>query len=192
MSDLKLYQAEIAPEQVQVDEALARLRSFEITDEAALDWAADLLRNAKTRAKELDERRKEITGPILLAKAGIDGLFKPLISRYEQAEGILKGKIADWTNRVEAQRRAVMVASAEEFAAGGTPTALIPEPARAEGISVRKVWDFEITDGTLVPRDYCSPDAKKIRAQVPSEGQPPEIPGVRFFQRDQVAARTKG
>lgn len=192
MSDLARYEEEIAPERSQLDSALNQLRAFTVQNEEGLNWAAGLLLNAKGRAQDLEARRKEITGPILLAKNAIDGLFKPVIERYEQAEAILKGKIADWTNQVEAQRRAAMVASAAEYQAGGTPTAIIPEPVKVSGITVGKVWDFEITDAQAVPRDFCVPEPKLIRIHIKAAGTetPADIPGVRFFQKDKVSART--
>lgn len=190
MTNLATIQAEIMPEQTEVEAALDRLRALVISDDGILNWAAEMLKHAKGRARDLNERRKEVTGPILAAKAAIDGLFNPLIERYGQAEAILKSKIAEHTNAVEAQRRAVMTASAAEHAAGGTPTAIVPEPVQVQGVSVRKVWDFEVTDPAQVPRDFCTPDPGKLRAWMKLGGDSPAtIPGVRFFQRDQVAAR---
>lgn len=45
---------------------------------------------------------------------------------------------------------------------------------------------FLITDPDLVPREYCSPDPKKIGAVDPTSTA---IPGVRFFQDDVVTSR---
>ncbi len=190
MTDLARYQAELTTEAGAVDQALSQLRALEITDPGVFAWAADLLVAAKTEGKALDDKRKEITGPILKAKAAIDALFMPVIERYATAEAILKEKIAAWTTLVEQQRRDAMAASAEEYQAGGTPTQIIPEPAKAEGVHTRKVWDFEITDPDLVPRLLCSPDDSKIRAWIKT-GHNTEIPGVRVFERDQVSVRRK-
>jgi hypothetical protein len=189
MLDVKRYQAELGPEQALVDAALAQLRALTIASEEAFAWAGAQLLEAKARAQALEAKRKEITGPILAAKTAVDNLFKPLIGRYEQAEEILKAKIGDWTSQVEANRRAIMQSSAQEYQAGGTPTAIIPEPAKVQGISVRKVWEFEITDPAAVPRELCSPDGTKIRAWI-KMGHTASVPGVRIFERDQVSART--
>lgn len=193
MSDLIRYQEEIGPEQSQVDSALVTLRAFVIQDEAGLEWVGSMLLSAKSRAQELEARRKEITTPMLAAKTSVDALFKPLMGKYEAAEKILKQKIADYTALVESQRRATMTASAAEYQAGGFPTAIIQEPAKVEGITVRKVWDFEITDPAEVEIGFCSPDPKKIRDWLKHyNGDPPHaLGGIRFFQRDQVTARTK-
>lgn len=196
MSDLALYQSMIGPEQQEMDQALEILKSRRISDERSLTWFGDQFHNAKARAKILEEKRKEITGPILKAKTAIDNLFNPLIERYEAAAKILGAEVARWNWTVEAQRRATMQASAAEYQAGGTPTAIIPEPVKVPGVNVRKVWDFEITQPGEVERGFCSPDEKTIRAWLMSQVKlnkpvPDTLPGIRFFQRDQVTARGK-
>lgn len=191
-SDLTVYQQELEPnEKEQLDAVLEDLRTrFKVVDERTHAWASDLLLKSAARAKGLEEKRKELTAPILKVKASIDGLFNPVIEKYEQATVILKAKVAEYVNAVEAQRRAIMQASAAEHAAGGTPTAIIPEPAKIKGVSVRKVWDFEIVKADDVPRQYCTPEGKLIRAAIKLGVR--SIPGVRIFERDQVAARTAG
>lgn len=190
MIDLIKVRGELEPESNQVNQGLVNLQAFQITDEPGLIWATDMLRTAKSRSTELESKRKEITGPINQAKRAVDALFNPVIDLYEQAERTLKQKIADYTNRVEEQRRAIMVQSAEEYQAGGTPIASIPEPVQVAGVSVAKIWDYEITDSDQVSRLLCSPDPSKIRAFMSrSDMTQAEANGIRFFQKDRVAVR---
>ena len=192
MTDLAKIGSGLEPEKKDLEWILTWLRdTFQIDSDSDLAWAAERLKDAKVRFNELEAQRTAITGPLLTAKVGVDGLFKPLTTALSQAEQILKMKIAAFTQRREDERRQVMAASAAEHAAGGIPTAIIPAPAQATGISVRKVWDFEVLDAAVVPRHLCIPDPKLIEALIPKEGEPPQVPGVRFFQRDQVAARVK-
>ena len=51
--------------------------------------------------------------------------------------------------------------------------------------TIKKVWTFEITDETLIPRTYFTVDEKKIREAVRAGVR--EIPGVRIYQDDQLA-----
>lgn len=192
MADLATIKNGLEPERQGLEQVLGWLRdTFQIVDDADLDWAAERLVQAKKRWNELEAERTAITGPLLAAKAGVDALFKPMTTALATAEQLLKEKIGAFTRAREEERRLVMAASAAEFAAGGTPTAIIPAPAQAAGVSVRQVWDFEVQDPAAVPRNLCTPDAKLIRALIPKNGEPPQVPGVRFFQRDQVAARVK-
>jgi hypothetical protein len=52
---------------------------------------------------------------------------------------------------------------------------------------VSKVWTFEITDETLVPRAYLCLDEKKIREAVTAGTR--DIPGVRIFQDSKLSIR---
>lgn len=56
------------------------------------------------------------------------------------------------------------------------------------GISVPKVWIFEITDAALVPREYLVVDEKKIRGVVQALKGATSIPGVRVFEQKRIAA----
>jgi hypothetical protein len=190
MVNLTTIEKGLEPERTGLEQVLVWLRdTFQVTDDASYQWAAEQTLAAKRRFKELEAERTAITGPLLIAKAGVDALFKPVTSALSAVEEALKEKIATFVRQREEERRAVMAASAAEYAAGGTPTAIIPAPAQVEGIAVRKVWDFEITDPRLVPRDLCKPDERLIRLCIQDGDR--EIPGVRIFQRDQVSARAK-
>jgi hypothetical protein len=187
-----MVQAELGPERTATEQALAWLRdTFQIVGDESLNQAAAMLGAGKARYKELEAKRQELTRPLLAVKAGIDDLFKPVTSSLLLAEALLKGKIGAYHTAKEAERRAVMQASAAEYQAGGTPTAIIPEPAQVQGIAVRMVWDFEITDPAEVEIGFCSPDPSKIRDWLKriDRDPPAALPGIRFFQREQVIAR---
>ncbi len=65
----------------------------------------------------------------------------------------------------------------------------IEEQKKVEGVSVREVWKFEITDINLVPREYMIPDEKELQkfAQV-YKGQG-SMSGVRFYSEKIIASR---
>jgi len=62
------------------------------------------------------------------------------------------------------------------------PIVGIHKPA-PEGLSYRENWEFQITDATLLPAKYLSPDQKKIGAVVRAFKAQTEIPGVRVYAR---------
>jgi hypothetical protein len=49
-----------------------------------------------------------------------------------------------------------------------------------EGFYVKERWVFEVTDPDKVPREFCSPDDKKIRAHVDAYGPTATIAGVQI------------
>lgn len=156
--------------------ALAMVESFEVTDVATFELAAEELTSIKKRATKLDEQRKAITKPLDEAKAATMALFKPAIEVLTKAEGILKGKMLNWQQeearkaaeaRAEAERLAQaardrLAAEAEKLEAEGNvgeaavkrtvaelvvaPAAAIAEPAKVAGVSTRTAVDFEVVD----------------------------------------------
>jgi hypothetical protein len=60
------------------------------------------------------------------------------------------------------------------------PLPAVPVEAVAErpGFYVRERWVFDIVAPDLVPREYCSPDAVKIRKVVEAMGPANNIPGI--------------
>ncbi len=197
MADLVTISQTIGAETSKAQQALAWLRdTFQVVDQASLDRAAELVKAAKARWKDLEAERVKITRPMLEAKNAVDDLFRPAKELYSEAETVLKGKIGAYHAQVEALRIATMQQSAAEYQAGGTPTLAIPEPATAKGVSVRHVWAFNIKAPDLVPREFCSPDPAKIKAAIwyaDTPHKPPnDIPGVEFYLADQVTVRTGG
>jgi len=59
------------------------------------------------------------------------------------------------------------------------PVPDIPAPARAEGVTLRDNWSFEIIDEALIPREYLIPDEVKIRKVVTVLKDKTNIPGVK-------------
>lgn len=62
---------------------------------------------------------------------------------------------------------------------------------KAETLSVRTRWDFEITDETAIPRKFLMPDDKKIRRIVEALKDQFDEPGIRAFPVRTVAAKAK-
>lgn len=60
------------------------------------------------------------------------------------------------------------------------------------GSSIRKKHSYRIDDEAMVPREFCSPDPKKIKATVDAYGMGAKISGVTVFPDENEAIRTKG
>lgn len=170
-------------------EAQERLQSFEISSDEHQDFAAALLREIKTEWASVEAKRKTITKPANDLKKAADNLFKPTLVALEKAEATLKSKIATYLTSKERANTAALQAAAAATTPEAAQQAIahVAPVAPPAGVSVRKVWRFEVVDQNLVPRELCSPDAKKIEAAF--HGGATAIPGVRFFQEDQVSAR---
>lgn len=195
MTDLAKVTAEARDEATEFAKHLRTVQALEIVTSEDFAIAADMVKGARSHWKRLDERRKAITKPILDSKKKVDELFDPALDALKEIETVLKRKIGEYTKAQEAAQIAAMQASASEYQAGGTPTAIIPEVSRAKGVSVNSVWDFEITDPERVPRHLCSPDPAKIKAEIwyadTPRTPPRNIPGITFRLRTDVIVRVK-
>lgn len=74
-----------------------------------------------------------------------------------------------------------------------TPVTAIAAPVvkmtpKVAGISMRKTWQFRITNPNAIPRQYLVVDESKIRGVVRALGQAANIPGVDVYEETNVAA----
>lgn len=67
-----------------------------------------------------------------------------------------------------------------------------PMAPKVEGVSYRDVWEYEITDPALLPREYLMPDEKRIGSVVRAMRAETQIPGVRAYARRTTAVRAGG
>lgn len=169
------------------DEWLEVARVTEIETVEEYNGAGDLLKQVKARYRQIEARRKEITKPLNDALASVNDLFRQPREKLLELEALLKGKIAGY-----AAAKANANSSAIEAArAASTPEEASVELAKIQfadtpkNIGIRPTWKFEVTDPELVPREFCSPDLKKIAA-VPAMTP---IAGVRWFQESVVTVR---
>jgi len=191
---------------------LSDVKTIAIRNPEQLKNAGDVSNKIKTRIKELNAERLELTRPLDEVKAKIMDKYRPAVEQLTQAQRLIDGVISDYLaeqRRIqqEQQRKAEeearkererAEAKAKEWAAKGNekkaeewldkseaviaPVIQAPD-TKAAGISTREDWDFEITDANLIPRDYLIPDDKAIRAVVKATKGKKEIPGVKIITK---------
>lgn len=105
-----------------------------------------------------------------------------------------KAERAEQMRQQAAERAAAAEAEAQAKAAAAAamPTAPVVHVAApaAKGISTRENWKFEIVDPALVPREYLVVDEKAIGQVVRALQSRTNIPGVRVYAEQTIAART--
>lgn len=168
-------------------EASPIVDDLSVENEVDQEFAAEILRDVKESIRQVEEKRKEITVPLNNALNAVNGLFRPAREALEALEKGLKQKIAGYLERKELANRAALelAAKSDEVEEAQQALALVDQSGPPKGVSVRYVWKFRVVDAELVPREYCSPDAKKIGAFDPGSA----IPGVEWFQEPVVASR---
>ena len=65
--------------------------------------------------------------------------------------------------------------------------------ARAEGISTRKVWRYEIVDIAAIKRDFLIPDESAIAGLVKASGDKAAsiVGGIRVYQETIMSAKAR-
>lgn len=155
-------------------------------------------RQADAWKKSIIAQEREFTAAANAEIARVDALVGAYVAAKEQAEAEAR--------RAEEERRLAELAEAQriaevEAALTGKEVAVpmpVAEPESqkkspiVQGVTARTVWTFEITDADAVPRAYCAPDEKAIRAYMDAakkSGASVEslaIPGVAFRKEIRV------
>lgn len=218
MSNDLLTRSDVRELTQETSTILTEAQSFKIATNVSYQLAAEELKRIKGAAKRLETLRKSITQPMDTAKSAVLDFFRQPAEQLEQAETQIKSAMGAYKaelDRQEDERRkeaekaaeeererlaaAAAVAAqegrrddAEEIAAQVATVVTAPVLARQApkiaGINFRSVPKFEITDASLLPRMYLIPDEIKIRKAVTALGLDANIPGVRVWMADQIAA----
>jgi chromosome segregation ATPase len=84
---------------------LSDAEKMEIATRPQYESAADMLKDVKAKAKDLNGRRKDITRPLDKAKKQIMDLFRAPLDKLGKAEKILKRSMNDYVQEQERIRR---------------------------------------------------------------------------------------
>jgi hypothetical protein len=124
-------------------------------------------------AVELGVRNRDALKRIELLRTAI---VKPMNDHVKNINRIFKDQIAAiFTNNDEALRKMISSYLAKRKSTDSVQS-VKTESGRAD---VREIWRYEITDESLIPREYLTPDLSKIGMDV--RGGKREIPGVKIF-----------
>jgi uncharacterized membrane protein YqiK len=108
----------------------------------------------------------------------------------KQAEA--EAKKAETLKTAKAQENAAARAAELQAQAQAveSTTTVVPSTVEAvAGISTKTIWTFEIIDVKKIPREYLIPDEKYIGQMATATKGKKEIPGIRIFSKEIIAAR---
>lgn len=206
----------IASTTMELSKIEQRAMDVKIQDQEGLSYAAETVSLAQKIGKRLEERRVELTKPILEEKQAIDRRFKELTDRLDRMKRGMIEKIdvfkAAERARIQEETRkqqeaAELARLAAEFEAPAAAQELgidipadmlAPEPqappeapvARIEtasgGIGERKLWLWTVYDDAQIPRAFLMVNGSAITKAV-REGVR-DIPGVKIYQDTKTVA----
>lgn len=189
-----------------------------IDSDEMYEYAGRELQDISTKISQLEERRMAITRPMDAAKKAVMALFSPAIDRLTEGKTFISNGMLAYTRKkqadaAEAQRKADAAAAAErakleqradraeasgkvekagdlrELAATTVAPVVRLEAAKVKGVSIKANWQFEVTDPSLIPREFLMVDEKKIGQVVKAMKDSTSIPGVRVWDAGTVSAR---
>jgi len=154
-------------------------------------------RQADAWKKRVIEQEREFCAAANAEIERVDELVGSYVAAKAQAEE--EARRAEEAKRAAELAEAQRVAEAEAALTGkeiAVPVPVAEESQKktpiVQGVTARTVWTFEITDADAVPRAYCTPDEKAIRAYMDAakkSGASIEslsIPGVTFRKEIRV------
>lgn len=96
---------EVVADAARAEATLTCVQAMEIKDQDTYTRAGDTLKIVKSRAKILEDKRKEITKPLDVAKRAVMDLFRKPLTMLFEAETILKRGMITYTDERERLRR---------------------------------------------------------------------------------------
>lgn len=152
-----------------------------------------LRREAQRRAdEEATAARRKAEAEAAAARAKADAEAAALRAKAEaEAAAGNAAEAAKLAARADTKlEKAEVKAQALETAAAQTVAPIVQaETPKVTGVATRKVWKFEVTDSSKLPREFLMPDEQKIRKYVQAMQADARIDGVRIWSESQIAAR---
>lgn len=184
-------QREIGPD---LEAALALAVTDRETDSIADAALSDFAR----RLDAFKSMRAEATGPLYQSAKTIEAWFRPLLADLEAAIAHLKTQRGRFAVALELERRKAEAEAAAALAAGSET--FVESLQRATDASEKTAgvrgssgtyWAPMSYDVSAIPREYLTPDTRKIEALAKAHkgATPPVIPGVVFERKARVGAK---
>lgn len=166
-----------------------------------------IIQAAHEAHKKALAQKKKFEEPLIRAER----VVKPKITAYLQEQERIRREAEEQARQVEWERRQAeqeaMRKALEAEAHGKQKEAekiieeaaklevtipsspVIPQRQQTQGIAMRELWRFDITDANLLPREYLVPDLVRIGKIVQVMKDKTGIPGIRVFAEKILTAR---
>lgn len=190
----------------------AECQALEVVDELSAATATQIIGSCRKLSDDIKELMNRIIykpDDYVRSVKGFCKIFFDVLNKIAlDKDSVLQSKLELFAYDQELKRRKEQkeledklarrqIKMNEESEAAGVESQKLPEmviPKKNEPIrtftgssSSKMVWDFEILEPENVPRQFCDPSNKKIKAAV--KGGIRKIEGVRIFERAKVRTR---
>jgi hypothetical protein len=197
--DVETAKREFEPYRHRIEEMKRDASAFEVVDAGTNDLAVTMMGQARRLSKAISDLKDQKLKPHNEFRTNLISFAKVFSTPLEDVVKTLKGKTEHFAYQEILKQRAREKAEREaaearqkaldaEAAAAGVETVILPQipvdqerqvKTRTEtgsSLSITLAWQGTVIDDALVPKEYCSPDQKKIDQAIQSGVR--EIPGV--------------
>ena len=180
--------------QVQTNNLLDTVQFITIKNDSELEEANGILRKIATLRRAAKAHFESLKKPFNEAMANLRQKEKEFLGPMEKGESTIKKLIVEYNNKRDEQlkeEQAKLDAMAKTLEGTGMsvlPTVKLEKP-KLEGTSVRKRYDFDIVDPTLIPREYLIVDTAAIGKVVRAMKEKTNIPGIKVVIRQDIVTR---
>lgn len=194
----------------QITQLVDKCIDFVISSDESLESAKQLAKDAKSVEKMIEDRRKEITKPILDEKKRIDDFAKSLTDDLNNGIKSLRVQILNFEQekdrirkeelrKIEEERRIQeeelrkQMAEKEEINQEDLDKLQTIRRQQADLAqvpvqnSIRKTWTFDVLDLMAVPISYLMVDEQKVKQAISAGVR--DIPGMKIYQKESLALR---
>lgn len=157
---------------------------------ADVERAGELLEAIKQAEKLITTRKEDITRPLMRGLASVRDLFKPLELTLDNAKKVTKAKMLAY-DTLEQEKIAIEKARIEARVEKGTmreDTAVskIASVGTGTKMKTRTLTKVRVTDETLLPREFLTPNMTAITEAILRQGQ--HVPGAEKYTEKVVAS----
>ena len=177
--------------------------SLSVENEEQFKNISDVLGVGKKITKNLEDARKEEKQPFIDGGKAVDDKYKPIQARISLGINLLDKALLSYHNKKKNEADALLQMQMQEeakkieeckqtgevYEAPQAITQTVSQTVHGNmsTTSVIEGFNYEIVDDSLIPRDCCSGDLKKIKAKHKYDGLP--IPGVLITPHSRTQTR---
>lgn len=167
----------------EVQYALQAVEDMDLSRDANIDVLKDISAEATKLQKEMEAERQTATKPINESLRTINGWFKPILEACDTLKRRANARLVEANKQRERAREEALGAIA---GAGPEVTSTAILTAQAKPIDLpkgvgRELIVVEITDESMIPRKFLTPDTKAIKkaaTEAHRKGEKFSVPGV--------------
>lgn len=173
--------------------------SLKIESKEDMNKATDALYNIRQGEKYIEEKKTNITRPLMSSLAQIRDLFKPLETSLKEANKIIKEKMLAYQivedDRIEKEKARIAARVEKGTMRADTAVSKLEDlgdsgqasKGEVGKSSIRTVKKVRIVDETAIPREYLVPNMILIADAVIKKGL--SVSGVEIYEEKSIVSR---